>query len=1347
MPNEGNGGNDLINNNVPNRYSVSDDDMYKAAYTNFEKIQDALQESADKILELNKSLNEQKQLNEERAKLTKKITVEEAKQFAQQQDSYKQQQKAFDQQREELKNNNTQLRRDLNKANELFSSVPIANDLIKNAQKLANGNNNNTNNANNANNNANNANDGKTLQDITIGIGELQDSISRRFDRDSGTDRQQLINDIRAASSLQKELNEAKARNSSELTEEQKYYNERNKHLIELVSKQNSFFDAEYENDIYLQELRVKNLEEEHDRQVNLIKLQNTGFKDIFKEANKGSANVIETLKKSFDGYHQHMMKKWDEIGGAKGSIAKNVSSALTSVVNTAIDFGTKLLTEGISEIQNSYASTGMNIANAIYADRDEIKAMYGGFADELAEDGWDKATSATKVADQAYTLTTMGITNDDELKTMAQAMTEANLMTGGQLNFNTDEQIKDYHNQYLQLLEKNENDVEKTNEDFKQVIMTQASYWVNTTETYGNAIGLVNGKFTEMADQASQLAQRIHNADPTIDTDGIRNQLMSAYTAVAGAVGDIAPDLVAASQNAISSLTDTGVSGDVLNILGGTTVADELKDTIANRDFGKAYAQILQGAMELQQSGDMTGTEALANNLGINGNELNAIATRYSDENGNFDASAFESAIMSGYEQNIQGTSTSEFQDAKQGRQTDTGFTVEEGLKNMTLNNAAMDIWGAIPTYLADGDKMIITAINTGADLVKGAITSGIDLIIDQFVKGNVVNGVSNLLGGAGNILGSVGYTGVGTLSGAFGGVGAFSPLAIATIAGLIVKGVAEYGISKMDVDGGYDELMSYKEEEINALSALTDQLKASTEALKDKADKLIEESKGPLSDERIEEVLNDEGYTPEQINKLKTSGKAESVARASLESQGTALGTIATDENLTDIVDNYKEHKSDVTSATKEASKHSRDFVNTSFINHEVNLGDEENPNWVSTSSEEYLKATYGDSFNDTTTSSVSDIIDSYKDKSGEISTENYEQLLKDIDSGKYNTTETALLGRWLVDEFNSDGVHNYEPEEKAAMESLSAGASNLRNDFYRLVGYLFTANKNSQIASFSRSALNTVVDTLLDKTDKDGKKIFDESELNTLKEEGEGFLKESQSNFDLYNGHLNEIWDLASDMEKNNWIYENVDGKWERVDKDSVSHDEAWISAKKYLGYTKHSGADYVPTKEKDYVMIDGEPQIIGGIDLPDDDPVSYARNWFSSGHVGGYEIGLNKVPYDNFPALLHKGERVLTAADVSLDDIGNDSIRSVFEKTNNVINNITQANTTNSNTDVTDAIDSQTNSVVKQLNDIIILLGNLVGGMTSTVHSGNPFSVDSITARTGSIAMGQDINAIS
>lgn len=1313
MPNDGNNGNDLINDNVPKRYNVSDDDMYKAAYVNFEKIQDALQESADKILELNKSLNEQKQLNEERAKLTKKITVEEAKQFAQQQDSYKQQQKAFDQQREELKNNDTKLRRDLNNANELFSSASIANDLIRNAQKLANGNNNNTNNANNANNNANNANNGKTLQDITTSISEMQDSISRTFGRDSGTDRQQLIDNTRTSSLLQRDLNEAKARNSSELTEEQKYYNERNKHLVELVSKQKSFFDADYENEIYLQELRVKNLEEEHDRQANLIKLQNTGFKDIFKEANKGSANIIETLKKSFDGYHQHMMKKWDEIGGAKGSIAKNVSSALTSVVNTAIDFGTKLLTEGISEIQNSYASTGMNIGNAIYADRDEIKAMYGGFADELAEDGWDKATSATKVADQAYTLTTMGITNDDELKTMAQAMTEANLMTGGQLNFNTDEQIKDYHNQYLQLLEQNENDVEKTNKDFKQVIMTQASYWVNTTETYGNAIGLVNGKFTEMADQASQLAQRIHNADPTIDTDGIRNQLMSAYTAVAGAVGDIAPDLVAASQNAISSLTDTGVSGEVLNILGGTTVADELKDTIASKDFGKAYAQILQGAMELQQSGDMTGTEALANKLGINGNELNAIAARYSDENGNFDASAFENAIMTGYNQNMEGTSTSEFQDAKQGRQTDTGFTVEEGLKNMTLNNAAMDIWGAIPTSLADGDKMIITAINTGADLVKGAITSGIDLIIDQFVKGIVVSGASNLLG-----------------------VGA------AAIAGVLA---IKKAVDDWDITDGLEEVTDSQNEAVKALDNLRNAVDKNTAKLGDKGEDYIDEANSPMSEERQREILKNNKYTDEQINAM-TPSERESTAKALQESTGNGLINIANDrpDVIKSNVDNAIIAQGTMQGTLDVIKNKSEE--NVASIHMDAFIPDYMKQAGLDKSEQDILMSYYNGNDKGETSKALEGL-----------SSKQLFALVTDIKEGKYSEEQRKDIVAYLSAIGDDDYV--ISPEVKTALQSLGSGIGEGENagkgslaSYYQalnvVLGGLLTANFNQSMASFDTNAAKEIIDTYFKDPDLGGDSSIDEDTLKGLENDGVKIITDAKADFDLYNTHLNEIWDLASDMEKNNWIYENVDGKWKRVNKGSVSHDEAWISAKKYLGYTKHSGPDYVPTKGKDYIMINNKPQIMGGIglDTSDTSNISYST-WFRGDHVGGYEIGLNKVPYDNFPALLHKGERVLTAADVSLDDIGRDSLHSVFEKTNNVINNVMQTNTTNSNADVTNAIDSQTDSVVKQLNDIIILLGNLVGGMTNTGYSGNPFSVDSITARTGSIAMGQAINAIS
>lgn len=1320
MP-ENKDGTNFVGNEVPNRYDISDDDIYKLARASLAKMEEASENVASTIIDLNKAIAEQKQVQEEHTKLTKKINVEQAKQFAQQQKDYQQKQKDYEIQKTKLTTEEQRLRREQSKINDIYSSTEIVNELIRN---IKNSNKNTTtNNISNSNNNPNsdssnvNSNKGKTKSEIIEQFNSALQELAKKQNIDLEKERKQTDDNVKTMVSLQTELNKQKEKNSHDLTEEQKYYNERNKHLVELVSKQKSFFDANYENDIYLQELRVKNLEEEHDRKVNLIKLQNTGFKDIFKEANKGSANLIETLKKSFDGYHQHMMKKWDEIGGAKGSIAKNVSSALTSVVNTAIDFGTKLLTEGISEIQNSYASTGMNIGNAIYADRDEIKAMYGGFADELAEDGWDKATSATKVADQAYTLTTMGITNDDELKTMAQAMTEANLMSGGQLNFNTDEQIKDYHNQYLQLLEQNENDVEKTNKDFKQVIMTQASYWVNTTETYGNAIGLVNGKFTEMADQASQLAQRIHNADPTIDTDGIRNQLMSAYTAVAGAVGDIAPDLVAASQNAISSLTDTGVSGDVLNILGGTTVANELKDTIANKDFGKAYVQILQGAMELQQSGDMTGTEALANNLGINGNELNAIATRYSDENGNFDTNAFEKSIIAGYNTNMRGTTTSSFQNAQTARQTDTGFTVEEGLKNMTLNDKAMDIWGAIPTSLADGDKMIITAINTGADLVKGAITSGIDLILDKLVFGSVGNGVGsaigNIIGGNAGSIGTFLVSNISTI---------LPPIAIATIVGLGIKGIAEYGISKMDVDGGYNELVKAQEENIDALQALTDQLAQSTEELSDKADDKIQESKGNLSEERQREILKDEGYSNSEINNLVKSGKSEEVAKSLLQSQGIAQNNIANNENTATRMENFTTNFGSLQGAADTVLEHSEDFKNTHIGNQEKFYDDGTSESIFDMS---YWEKGLSDKYSENTIKEANAIVDKLRDDNGDISTEKYQELIKNLGNNAYS----ADVGNAILDWLQSDVLQNAEPEEISNILTMGENYRKVRNDFYALLSPLFTANNNTSKASFSKSAAKEVVQTLIEKDD-----VVDKETIEGLESTAEDLLDRNKSNFDLYNGHLNEIYDKATEY------YNNGDySTWE----------QAYIAAKAELGYTKHSGPDYVPTEGKDYVMIDGKPQIMGGINLnvTNENAAASYQNWFSSGHVGGYEIGLNKVPYDNFPALLHKGERVLTAADVSLDDIGRDSLHSVFEKTNNVINNVMQTNTTNSNTDVTDAIDSQTNSVVKQLNDIIILLGNLVSGMTNTVYSSNPFSVDSITARTGSIVMGQAINAIS
>ena len=50
-----------------------------------------------------------------------------------------------------------------------------------------------------------------------------------------------------------------------------------------------------------------------------------------------------------------------------------------------------------------------------------------------------------------------------------------------------------------------------------------------------------------------------------------------------------------------------------------------------------------------------------------------------------------------------------------------------------------------------------------------------------------------------------------------------------------------------------------------------------------------------------------------------------------------------------------------------------------------------------------------------------------------------------------------------------------------------------------------------------------------------------------------------------------------------------------------------------------------------------------------------PAQY-RRMVENGATAGYAVGLNYVPYDNFPALLHQGERVLTASQARQQDQG-------------------------------------------------------------------------------------------
>lgn len=95
------------------------------------------------------------------------------------------------------------------------------------------------------------------------------------------------------------------------------------------------------------------------------------------------------------------------------------------------------------------------------------------------------------------------------------------------------------------------------------------------------------------------------------------------------------------------------------------------------------------------------------------------------------------------------------------------------------------------------------------------------------------------------------------------------------------------------------------------------------------------------------------------------------------------------------------------------------------------------------------------------------------------------------------------------------------------------------------------------------------------------------------------------------------------------------------------DTALKDEYWQAGYDLSQeFSKGRAAGLKENKVEDYLELwGGEP--------PD---YSEVKSRFGGGSAPGYAYGLNRVPYDNFPALLHEGERVLTAQQARAQDAG-------------------------------------------------------------------------------------------
>lgn len=179
-------------------------------------------------------------------------------------------------------------------------------------------------------------------------------------------------------------------------------------------------------------------------------------------------------------------------------------------------------------------------------------------------------------------------------------------------------------------------------------------------------------------------------------------------------------------------------------------------------------------------------------------------------------------------------------------------------------------------------------------------------------------------------------------------------------------------------------------------------------------------------------------------------------------------------------------------------------------------------------------------------------------------------------------------------------------------------------------------------------------------------------------------------------------------ASDKELWNSNNDKFQDKWKKAKSKSKSNDPYEI----VLTYTDMFEKDL--TKGPLAVARDSNGSILfdnNGLPYLNDGDGMYYKDLY----VGRYKTGLTRVPYDDYPALLHTGERVLTEREA---EVYNSIIPDIVESatTDNYYRTNSNALTTNNTniyggSDIKDEISTQTESLSSILNKILQSLQNL------------------------------------
>lgn len=237
-----------------------------------------------------------------------------------------------------------------------------------------------------------------------------------------------------------------------------------------------------------------------------------------------------------------------------------------------------------------------------------------------------------------------------------------------------------------------------------------------------------------------------------------------------------------------------------------------------------------------------------------------------------------------------------------------------------------------------------------------------------------------------------------------------------------------------------------------------------------------------------------------------------------------------------------------------------------------------------------------------------------------------------------------------------------------------------------------------------------------------EEDGK-TFD---LDTLQNMKSGELlslakKKKESSFAEAAGFSGGTLDVLSasyeEWEKRQDRYNEADSKfhnkWEKIYDPNISLDA------NILAYVDENLKDTASTQEISYFIDAVKESFSSTGEAHLDDKNGYYAEKYVEGHQ--FATGLTEVPSDNYPAILHKGERILTKEEAkAYNEMSSFAVNNLMNNFNSGDTASNVFSTTSYGIDVDKSIEDQTDILSRKLDQVISAINNLsirLGGASS------------------------------